>query len=463
MRLPIRVRLTLVAAALMTVVLGLGGAVLYQRFASGLREAVDGGLESRAQTLLAGIDSSGVSFGDGGGVIDPDEAFAQVLDRSGRVLDTTDGLAPAPLLPPSVVARLDGPRFFERKLVMPEEPIDARMLAVPSPEGAVVVVGTSLEDQRTALARLAALLWVGTPLAVGLTTLLGSWLAGAAIRPLERMRAEAAAISAGELDRRLSVPPTGDEVARLGETLNRLLDRLQESVERERRFVDDASHELRTPLGILRAELELALRGSRSREELESALRSAAEESDRMTQLADDLLVLARAERGRLPIRRSRVALDELADETAQAFAVRAAAAGVRIERAGEPAAGDLDPVRMRQVLANLVDNALRHTPAGGRVELRVSAEDGTVRIEVHDSGEGFPPGFLERAFDPFATPDPGRGRRSGGVGLGLAIVKAIVDAHGGTARVENRPEGGAAVTVSLPAPGEAVLSDRSD
>jgi len=449
MRLPIRLRLTLVSAVLTTAVLGAGGAILYSRFAAGLREATDSGLRSRAETLLAGIEASGGSLGGAGGIIEPDEAFAQVLDRDGSVLESSAGLPPGPLVPADAIRGISGPAFFQRTVATAEEPTEARILAVPAPGDRIALVGASLEDQREAKSQLAALLWIGMPAAVGLTSLLGWWLAGAALRPMERMRAEAAAISASELDRRLSVPETGDEVARLGETLNRLLHRLEESVRRERRFVDDASHELRTPLANLKAELDLALRGSRSRDELENALRSAAEESDLLSRLAEDLLVLARAERGRLPIRRSHVAVDELADEVAQAFGSRATAAGVSIERAGEPTPGNVDPVRVRQVLSNLVDNALRHTRAGGTVEVRVSPSDGATRIEVLDSGEGFPPGFLEHAFDAFATPD--RGRR-GGAGLGLAMVKAIAEAHGGTARAGNRPDGGAAVSVTLPA-----------
>jgi heavy metal sensor kinase len=446
MRLPIRLRLTFLTAVLTAAVLGGGGAILYSRFAAGLQDATDSGLLSRAETMLAAIESSGGGLG-GGGIIEPDEAFAQVLDGDGTVLESSAGLPPEPLLPAGAIRGLSGPAFLQRTVATAEEPVEARILAVPGTVDRIVLVGASLEDQREAKAQLAALLWVGMPVAVGLTSLLGWWLAGAALRPMERMRAEAAAISASELDRRLSVPETGDEVARLGETLNGLLDRLGESIERERRFVDDASHELRTPLANLRAELDLALRGARSREELEAALRSAAEESDRLGALAEDLLVLARAERGRLPIRRSRIAVDQLADEVAGTFAARAAADGVRIQRSGAPTRGDLDPARIRQVLANLVDNALRHTPAGGTVEVRVAPDDGAARIEVLDTGEGFPQAFLERAFDAFAIPDRGRG---GGSGLGLAIVKAIAEAHGGTAQASNGPDGGAIVTVTL-------------
>lgn len=168
-----------------------------------------------------------------------------------------------------------------------------------------------------------------------IATAIGWWVAGAALRPVERMRHEAAAISADEPGRRLPIPDTEDEIARLGTTLNQMLERLEQMLERERRFVDDASHELRTPLGILRTELELALRRARSRKDLEAALRSAAEESERLTTLAEDLLVLARSDRGRLPVRKENVDVARLADEAVTRFDTRAQLGGVRIERLG--------------------------------------------------------------------------------------------------------------------------------
>jgi signal transduction histidine kinase len=232
-----------------------------------------------------------------------------------------------------------------------------------------------------------------------------------------------------------------------------MLERLEQAHERERRFVDDASHELRTPLANLKAELDLALRRSRTAEELERAIRSAAEESDRLARLADDLLVLARADRGRLPVRRGDVAVAGVVAGSVAAFGAAAERRGVAIEVdvPGELRA-DVDELRLRQALANLLDNAIRHTPSGGRVEVVASRRDGALRLEVRDSGEGFPPGSLPGVFEAFARPDGARARSEGGAGLGLAIVRAIAEAHGGTVEAANAPGGGASIVLTIPA-----------
>ncbi|HEX2424332.1 MAG TPA: ATP-binding protein, partial [Actinomycetota bacterium] len=286
-------------------------------------------------------------------------------------------------------------------------------------------------------------------LAVGVTWLLVGWT----LRPVDSMRAEAAAISAGDPGRRLPVPGTGDELARLAETLNSMLDRLEEAIERERRFVDDASHELRTPLSNLKAELDLALRRSRTSDELERALRSASEEADRLARLADDLLVLARSDRGRLPIRREPVDVAEMVGGTVDSFAARASERGVGIDvRVPGELRADLDELRMRQALGNLLDNGLRYVPAGGRVSVAAERHDGSLWLEVRDDGPGFPAEFLPVAFEAFARPDASRSRPEGGTGLGLAIVAAVAQAHGGTAEAANLPGGGAVVVLSIPA-----------
>jgi signal transduction histidine kinase len=264
------------------------------------------------------------------------------------------------------------------------------------------------------------------------------------------MRREAEAISVSEPGRRLPVPSTGDELARLGSTLNSMLDRLQASFDRERRFVDDASHELRTPLAVLKMELDLALSRNRSPEELVDALRSASEETDRLVRLAEDLLVLARADRGRLPLHREDVDLLELLARTCAAYEARARAAGIRIDIASPPGRASVDPARVRQALENLLDNALRHSPSGGVVEVRARVEGGAVHLGVEDSGTGFAPDFVARAFEPFARSEFGANGEET-AGLGLAIVRAIAEAHDGQVRAENRPEGGARLTMSLP------------
>jgi two-component system OmpR family sensor kinase len=450
MPLPIRARLTLVSAVLMAVVLAGAGIFVYLRLEADLLDAVDAGLRSRAETILGSQGSS--ALGQGAGLVEADDAFAQVLGPGGEVLQSSGGLGGGPLLTRREVAGLAAPAFIERVVHTVEEPVSARLLAVPAPGDTVVVVGASLDDQREALARLAILLALGGPLVLILAAGVGWVVAGAGLRPVDRMRAEAAAISASEPGRRLPPSGTGDELARLGETLNGMLDRLEQALERERRFVDEASHELRTPLANLRTELDLALRRSRTREELEGALRSAAEETDRLARLAEDLLVLARADRGRVPVRRESTDVAQLVAGTADAFGARAAEEGVSVEtRVPEGIRATVDPVRIGQALGNLLDNALRHTPPGGRVTVEVARADGALSFEVRDTGEGFPAEFLPGAFEPFARPDPSRSRQDGGAGLGLAIVLAVAQAHGGSAEISNGPEGGASVTIRIP------------
>ena len=442
----LRTRLTLVSAGLMAVVLAGVGTFLFLRLQADLQAAVDVGLRARAESLAGG----GVLDATAGGLIEADEAFTQLLGPDGEIVGSSFGL-PGPLLSPSEVTALDKPRFFDRTVRTAEEPVPARLFAVPG-GATTLVVGASLEEQREAVGRLGLLLMIGGPLALFLATGVGWLVAGAALGPVERMRAEAAAISASEPGRRLARAETRDEIGRLGETLNLMLDRLEEALARERRLVDEASHELRTPLANLRAELELALRRARTPQELERALRSASEETDRLVRLAEDLLVLARADRGRLPVRREPVELLPLVDAAVEALSTRAARGGVSVERLVPGGLrASLDPLRVRQALGNLLDNALRSTPSGGRVLVEAASSDGVLSLEVRDSGEGFPESFLADAFEAFARPDGPRSRHDGGTGLGLAIVRAVAEAHGGEAVARNLPEGGASVTLRIP------------
>jgi heavy metal sensor kinase len=450
MALPIRARLALLSGTLVAALLVGMGAFLYLRLRADLLATVDAGLRSRAQILLERW--AGGPLPEDGGLAEPGDAFAQLLASDGRVVESSPGLAPGPLLSASTVADLDDPRFLDVDVRTVEESVAVRLLAVPTGDGRVVVVGASLDDQQETLAGLLALLLVGGPVVVVLAGAVGWLVAGAALRPVERMRVEAEAVSGSEPGRRLPVAPTGDEVARLGESLNRMLGRLEAAVERERRFVDDASHELRTPLANLKAELELALGRARTSDELQAAVESAAEETDRLTRLAEDLLVLARADRGRLPVRREDLDVARLIRETADRFSGRASERGITVEPSvQEGVRARLDKARMRQAVGNLIDNALRHTPAGGRVTVGAVHRDGTLTIEVADTGEGFAPSFLPQAFDPFSRSDAARARADGGSGLGLAIVRAVAEAHGGSVEAANRPDGGAVVVLRIP------------
>jgi signal transduction histidine kinase len=367
-------------------------------------------------------------------------SFAQVLDTRGRIYDHTPGLGTSSLLTPTqfaaakrgplTVARTHSAGSAEaiRLFAQPVTAQDRRL---------VVVVGTPLETRDDALVTLRTELLVGAPIALLLASLLGYVVAAAALRPVERMRSRVTAISASRLGDRLPVPPSSDEISRLGETLNDMLARIETAMERERSFVADASHELRTPLAHLKAEVELALESPRSHGELELALQSVASETDRLAQLAEDLLLLARVDEGTLPIRRDEVRLDELLGGIARRFERRAHEQGREIEVTANGELVNVDRLRVEQALGNLVENALRY--GDGTISLMGDEQ----MLRVSDEGSGFPPGFAPRAFERFSRADESRG--TGGAGLGLAIVAAVAEAHGGSASVA-----GADVTIRL-------------
>jgi signal transduction histidine kinase len=438
-RVPIRLRLTLAFALAMAVVLAAMGAFLYFRLGSSLEETIDENLQARAGELAPVVaDNPSALAGGAAG----DETFATVVS------------ADDPLVTPDERVRAaQGQLTVERDEVAGVEgPV--RLLLTPLPDGRILAVGASLEERDEALAGLLGELFLIGPVALLLASLLGYGIGTAALRPVDAMREEADAISAAEPGRRLPVPSARDEVARLAETLNEMLGRLERGIERERTFVADASHELRTPLALLKAELELALRRPRTPQELEGALRSAAAETDRLSRLAEDLLVLARSDRGELPLRREPVPVPELLARVAKRYG----AGGRTIEiDAHEGLLVDADAGRLEQALGNVVDNALRH--GSGAVHLTAAPRNGFVELHVTDEGEGFPADFLPRAFERFTRADTAR--TAGGAGLGLAIAAVIAEAHGGEAHAVNREDAGADVWLSLPAEPRETLPAR--
>jgi signal transduction histidine kinase len=449
-RLPIRLRLTLAFALALAAMLVATGAFLYLRLASSLDETLDEGLEARAADLaiLAGGDR-------GLGARGADESVAQVLAADGRIVDTTPEVAGHPLLDAEQRARALGAETLSLDRVSVRG-LDGptRLLAVPVDAASgerILVVGASLEERDEALEGFLGELFIVGPAALVLGSLLGFGIATAALRPVESMRAEAAHVSGAEPGRRLTLPRSQDEVRRLGETLNAMLGRLESAIERERTFVADASHELRTPLALLQAELELALRRPRPAAELEQALRSAAAETDRLVRLAEDLLVLARADQGRLSLHPAPLSVRRLAERVAERFAAPVAAAGRTLEVDVPSDLGLVaDAPRLEQALGNLVDNALRH--GGGPIRLSAAERDSAVELHVADCGAGFAPGFLPRAFERFSRPD--EARAGGGAGLGLALADAVARAHGGSAHAANAEEGGADVWIAIPGGG---------
>ncbi len=438
-RLPIRVRLTLGFAAAMAVVLAGVGLFVYQRVANELVGSVDQTLVGQAREEIHGghVDSD-----TGGGT-----TLAQLFGPLGQLRHSQPHSLP-PLVGREIIAEaLAGRRVWVEKQ-LPRRRGEWRLVALPAPSrNGVAVLARSLGPRDESLDHLRHELLIFLPLALLAASLGGYALAAGALRPVETLRRRAEAVNPGEPSR-LPVPPVGDEVSRLALTLNDMLARLQAAVEHERRFVADASHELRTPLALLRTELDLALRRPRSREELESALRSAAEETQRLSRLADDLLLIARADQGPLPMRREVVAAGDLLADTATRFAKRASSLGRDLSVEPSDFLVDADPLRVGQALANLVDNALTH--GEGTVELTAEGRDGFVELHVRDAGSGFPDNFRPRAFDRFSRADEARSR--GGSGLGLSIVELVARAHGGSAGICTGPDGGADVWLSLPA-----------
>jgi two-component system OmpR family sensor kinase len=452
-RLPIRAKLSIAFVIVMTLVLGATGLFLYVRFGSALDATVDQGLRTRATDVKALVQQADTGLSQG--VRDPlserGERVAQIVDPTGRIVDAAPGLSRGPALKPDQLRRaLRRPLIVDR-VTLPGASEPLRLYATPvNAQGKhlVVVVGSSLGDRDEALSDLGNLLLFGGPGALVLASLAGFLVTAAALRPVEAMRRRASAISAGEPGQRLPVPPVRDEIGRLGETLNEMLARLETAFARERTFVSDASHELRTPLAILKTELELALRGGRSIEELEAAVRSAAEETERLSHLAEDLLVIARFDQGRLPIRAVPIDARDVLGSVGDRYARRAAERHAQIElHVADGLELVVDPLRMEQAVGNLVDNALRY--ASGPIEITAERTDGHARIAVRDHGPGFPDDFIATAFERFTRADAGRSR--GGTGLGLAIVAAISGAHGGTASAANVPDGGAQVTLVIP------------
>jgi len=443
----VRTRLTLAFTAVMAVVLLAVGLFVYSRVGSDLDAALDNSLRSRADDLAA-LAGGGLSASDQDRLVASDESLTQLIGPSGRVVYSSAGLGQRPLLRGAELARAKrGPLFVDRDSVAGFDE-RTRLLARPTDSG-VVVVGATREDREEALSSLRTVLLTGGPIALLLAALAGYWLASAALWPVGAMRNEAAEISRLGSGRRLPVPPAGDELSKLGETLNEMLERLEKSAERERGFVASASHELRTPLALLKAELELALREGRTAEELRDAVASAAGESDRLVQLAEDLLVLARADEGRLPVRPERLDTAELLESTARRFETRAAEAGRQLRvLPSDGLALHADRLRAEQALGNLVDNALRH--GEGAVELAAEQAEGGVRLHVRDRGPGFDAALNGHAFERFTRGD--RARSRGGTGLGLAIVDAIARSHGGRTAAGSCDDGqGADVWIELP------------
>src|SRR5574341_943486 len=294
------------------------------------------------------------------------------------------------------------------------------------------------------------------PFGVLAAVLLGSWIARRALDPVDHIITEVREISDGRsLHRRLAEPMVKDEIGRLAVTLNQMMGRLERSFTALRRFTADASHELKTPLTVLRSGVERAITTPGLPQDTLAVLEETLQEVNRMTELVESLLTLARADEGRAPLHREPVDLRDIVTEATETGELLAEEAGVamHVEMPTAPVVVSVDRSRIRQLLLNLLTNAVKYTPRGGSVRLALGRDDGQISLAVADTGIGIAPGDLPHIFDRFWRADSARTRTGErpGAGLGLAICKWIAEAHGGSIEVQSRPGRGTTFTVRLP------------
>lgn len=478
-RTPLRLRLVAIVVVLALVALSLTAAVAVALLKRELVAKVDAQVTAVAQ----GVTGSGPLYGLGN-PRDPESQLPSsqyavvVLDSGiqvpiGRRLDDTSSAPDVSGITPTVVARHDGRPFTVNATEGSDEwrVVALRVTASRTGSPGTLVVGQNLRDVHDTVTQLAVVLLV-----VGLGVLVATGLLGAlavrrSFRPLDEVEAVAQAIAGGDLSRRVPVGPASTEVGRLSAALNAMLAQIEQafavreaSEERMRRFVSDASHELRTPLATVRGYAELYRQGAvREPDDVAGAMRRIETEAGRMGDLVEDLLMLARLDEQR-PEKRQPVDLTVIAADVAQDARAIQPDRQIRLLGLG----GQLGPVpvlghegRLRQVVTNLVANALRHTPAGTPVEVAVGRSGRDALVEVRDHGPGVEPSQVRRVFERFYRSDSSRGRTTGGgSGLGLAIVAAIISAHDGRVGIAATPGGGATFVVCLPV---TDLPDQAD
>jgi len=461
---PLRVRLTLWYGTALALLLVVFGGALYAMLAHGLRDQIDHSLEETAAVAVRALEQHRV------GPFLPFEDLAAefpelaVLDKSfqifspgGKVTIQSPNLSRKgiPLSRAALEGGLSGRATFESARF--RDGSSFRLLSAPIfLDGAlvnIIQVGTSLRPVEEMLQRLLLVLLISLPVALAVALGGGWFLAGRALRPVEAITLAARRIAAGDLTQRLTVAHSQDEIGRLSATFNDMIARLDASFRQVRQFSADASHELRTPLTVMKGETELALRRARPAEDYRLVLESSLEEIDRMVRIVDELLFLSRADLGEVRIESQPVRLDALVEDTQRQAAVLGQELDVQV-RAGtvEPVTVRGDELRLRELLLNLVDNAVKYSRPGGKVEIALARDGATARLSVTDDGIGISAEAQARIFDRFYRADDARAHAREGTGLGLAICKWIVEAHHGRIEVQSTVGQGSRFTVVLPA-----------
>jgi heavy metal sensor kinase len=450
----LRVRLTLWYVALLAAILVGFSVFLYASLARNLGAELDRSLVELQPRVADSVDirGRGIDVGDLADELGADALVAVYSLTGEQVLAGGSSRSRAGL--GSALAAL--PRDQSALQALSAAGERWRVLTFPAVERGVVVgaiqIARSERGLEAALRQLFLLIALAIPLTLLVAVAGGLFLAGRALDPIDRITRAAARISAEDLSRRLGFRGGDDEVGRLAATFDGMLDRLEGAFQRQRRFTADASHELRTPLAILASQLEVALDRPRAANEYRQVLQSVADDVGGMTQLVAELLMLARADAGQEVVARERLDLAELAAQVLSAMEQLARSRGVRLRgEVGRSVAVAGDQTRLTQLLLNLVDNALKYTPAGGEVTVAVTSEPGAAVVRVTDTGIGIAPADLPHVVERFYRADRARGRAAGGAGLGLAISQWIARAHGGDIALASELGHGTTVTLRLP------------
>jgi heavy metal sensor kinase len=386
----------------------------------------------------------------------PTGKFIQILDETGRIGLKSDSLGRFQL-PISIKALRNaskGTVTFETNRTIGTSPI--RIVTVPIVQDRqitnIVQVASSLEDMEKALNTLLLILAITIPSALAVASLGGHFLANRALRPVDDVTNTARAITSHNLNRRIQIRKTNDEIDRLAETLNEMISRLDQSFKKIRQFSADVSHELKTPLTVLRGEIEVALRRVRTGEDYRAILKSNLEEISNMTKIVDDLLLLSRADTGEVPLSKTTVDLSELLSEIQVQSQLLATSRSIDVYvHNDQPVYTLADPLRLKSMMLNIIGNGIKYSPEGGRIDITLKKVNGSALIRISDQGIGIPSDALPHIFDRFYRVDKARSRAEGGSGLGLSICKWVAEAHDGSISAESEPGKGSTFTVRLP------------
>ncbi|MGE0470870.1 MAG: hypothetical protein Nkreftii_004155 [Candidatus Nitrospira kreftii] len=460
---PLRVRLTLWYGSALALVLIIFSVVLYAMTARNLRDAVDESLEDTATIAVRSLEERGFlpllnekellsQFPELARI----DKFFQIFSPSGTITISSPNIKhhDVPLSRTALEVAFSGQSIFESAKYPNEPPL--RVISVPIMYRDnllyIVQVGTSMESVGETLHRFLVLLVVAIPIALAVSLAGGWFLAGRALRPVDEITLAARRIAAGDLSQRLSMPTAQDEIGRLAATFNNMIGRLDASFRQIRQFTSDASHELRTPLTVMKGETDLILRRSRPLEDYKTVLESNLEEIDRMTRIVDELLFLSRADMGEVKMEALPVALQALVED------VHRQAKLLGHDRDIEVVLGTVMPVvvhgddlRLRELLLNLVENAMKYSHAGGKVEIALLKDGREARLSITDHGIGIAPADHQKIFQRFFRTDVARTHTKKGTGLGLAICAWIADLHKGRVEVQSDLGQGSTFTVVLP------------